>query len=141
MFERRVGSYFHLTTWRREDITLNSVLWPRWDVSTYWSAQENIEAQAKAAASMFTAMNTGLIRFDQLSIEALGRAKAEAQLGKERLFERIRQAEFPASPSRRTCVFLCESEAQLREYIGIHRAARVSYGWPMHRGDRDARRR
>ena len=118
-FERRTGTYFHLTSWNAEQIKIGAyVYWPCWAESTYWQHQHNLEQATdfleqdlrRAAAELVAA---GV----NCDWRALAGIKARAQRDKEDLFERVRAEEYPDRPSRQDCIFLCESRDALDDYL------------------------
>lgn len=119
-FEKRVETYFHLTSWASGGIRVEGVYPTPIEESRYWIAQHDAQRQFDTMLPEMVGLRDALALLG-LSPEAAARAKAQAQAAKEDLYERVRAAEFSDAPSRRRCMFVCESEAELREYIARYK--------------------
>ena len=119
-FEKRVETYFHLTSWAPGGIRVEGVYPTPIEESPYWTRQHDGQQQFDAMLPEIAGIRDVLALFG-LSPEAVARAKGQAQTAKENLYERVRAAEFSDAPSRRRCMFVCESEAKLREYIARYK--------------------
>ena len=107
-FDRRTMKYYHFGQWRN-NLQVGQLCATTWNPSLYWATLQS------DAAAMTPLFNLRLF-------------KATIQFKKEQIFERIRKMEFPNKPSRQNCMFLCESEAQSREY-----AAKFGFTLPAYR--------
>jgi hypothetical protein len=118
-FEKRTDNYFHFTSWRADDLKEGQLTATLWEETHYWNFQGgNNEEQIQQMARDFeaVAIQSGA-KFSKPAVTAMARNKAKAQRMKEEQLERIRATEFPDLPSRRNCIFLCESEGQMRQFI------------------------
>lgn len=119
-FEKRVETYFHLSAWAPGTIRVEGVYPTPIEASRYWTAQHDAQQQLDTMLPEMVKLHEALALLG-LSPEAAARAKGQAQAAKEDLYETVRAAEFRDAPSRRRCMFVCESEEQLREYIARYK--------------------
>jgi hypothetical protein len=121
-FEKRGETYFHLTSWNAAQLLLDRPYCTSWAQSSYWQFQHDDERQvAMMAEELITLESARLLPALGISPEQWSRAKARNQRGKEHVFDQVRSDEFPTAPSRMRCMFVCESESQLREYVQRYR--------------------
>lgn len=117
-FEERVETYFHLTTWAPENLHTNRVYATSWDRSAYWNAQQDDSQQIAAMVDDFkTREASAFLQAIGMTAEEAARSKGRVQRQKEAVFEMVRANEFSDAPSRMRCMFVCESEQQLRDYV------------------------
>jgi len=120
-FERRTMTYYHLARWGDDKIQTGKIYTTPLNKSEYWKRQFNLQANAVGMAKEFEDIQLPLdastvhIKISEAEAQAHALHKAQRQLKKEQIFEQVRRKEFPLKPSRQTCMFLCESEAQIRE--------------------------
>lgn len=114
-FERRTSSYFHLTTWQADALQIGGIYSTSWAESNYWSSQNKLDAQAMQTELERQSLSNSPL--SKMFAKPLALLKAKAQQKKEVNAERIRSREFAERPSRKNCLFLCESETQLRTYM------------------------
>jgi hypothetical protein len=121
LFERRTMTYYHLAQWRDDSIHIGQIYATPLAQSEYWKRQLNPQANVVAMAKGFEDIQLQLgastvhIKISEQQAQAYAFLKAQAQLKKEQIYEEVRRNEFPLKPSRQTCMFLCESEAQSSE--------------------------
>jgi hypothetical protein len=121
-FEKRVETYFHLTSWDPKQLAIDRPYSTSWDRSAYWQAQEDDGRQLAIMLEEFKTLESArALPALGITPEQWARSKARNQRAKEQVFERVRVDEFPNAPSRMRCMFVCESEDQLREYIRKYR--------------------
>ena len=122
IFVRRTMMYYHLAQWGDDKIQTGAIYTTPLNQSEYWKRQFNLQANAVAMAKEFEDIQLSLgastvhIKIkEEEETQAPALLKAQLQLKKEQIFDQVRRNEFPLKPSRQTCMFLCESEAQIRE--------------------------
>lgn len=117
-FEKRTMKYYHLAR-TRNAFDLNKLYSTPHCESEYWKKQRDIESAGAAWAKDFKTLSLSRGVDIQLSDEqalACSVKKAKMQHEKELIFERVRKADYPDKPSRKSCMFLCESEDQIKLY-------------------------
>lgn len=126
--EASMTSFYHLTTWRLEELSLDSEYVTSWEMSHYGQRQYDLDSGKKAARKQLDGVVASIATNGQESmidglLDALASNKASAQLDKEKIFEQVRQSDFPDKPSRLNAMFLCESEEislRFSDLYGLH---------------------
>lgn len=115
-FKKRTDKYYHLTCWSPESIPVGRPIYTPHNESNYWKKHSNIDELTKLIA-LDTKQHPLFKLLNDENLEKLAISKAKAESAKESLLEDIRLDSFPHLPSRRRCIFLCESEEQLNIYL------------------------
>ncbi len=117
-FEKRTMKYYHLAR-TRNAFDLNKLYCTPLYESEYWKRQRDIASAGTAGAKDFKKISVlSGVEIHLTDEQALSCSieKAKAQMNKEHIFERVREKEYPDRPSRKSCMFLCESEDQITHY-------------------------
>jgi len=116
-FSKRTDRYYQLTAWQPEALPPGHVTWTGWDESTFWKVHSDHELLTKYILESGPGLDLGALAIDP---DAYAKVKATAHKDKEIRLEELRTAEFPDLPSRRKCMFLCESKEQLLDFADKH---------------------
>jgi hypothetical protein len=104
-----MNHYYHFTSWNIEQVKIGLPYCTSWEVSNYWSMHDSRVLLMEEEFRRAFPEHSSLASF-------WAEAKSRSQRQKEERVELIRRLHYDSLPSRRNCMFLCDSESNARAY-------------------------
>lgn len=114
------NKFWHITCWKKEDISFNKTFSTNWAISNYWTQKQTNEQHCyseeieKIIQPCIEVVGKDAVKF---LTDNLAKLKYYAECQKEYIFEEIRATEFPKLPSRKNCMFLLTYDSDVKDFV------------------------
>ncbi|MDD3323330.1 MAG: DUF2441 domain-containing protein [Paludibacter sp.] len=112
------NKFWHITNWKKEDISFNKTFSTSWAISNYW-IQKQTNEQFTSVDSKLSEILSSLVTLKndkEFLIHQFSKVKYYAESQKEYIFEEIRATEFQKLPSRKNCMFLLPYDSDIEGF-------------------------